>query len=998
MSKRSVLFALTTATLLIIQILGMAPVAAVVGDGNQIDRLNKGTTTLELFVDDLGADMEIELPVNAKVKEAELTMRGILPPIISQYDVGASPLAITGADVDGDGDIDLGVVNSKSDSVSILLNGDVNTGNFRKTKALDFAVDSGPQDLVLVDLSGDGKVDLATANYDDESVTVRLTTASDMFGSTAKYSVGGSPLFLLAEDMDGDQALDLIVIRKEYPVISVLYNKGDGAFNPALDVMVHASPEGAVAGDFNADGKIDIAVASTDRPYSVIMVENKGSKTLVESGSYQVQWPPSDVIATDFRGDGYLDLAVSSAEGNITILENAGIGVGTPIVIPFDRQWAMYPVDLDHDGLDDLVSVTRVDSTIRTFMNRLISDPSQPFPLDQVFIIGSNPNDIFIEDLDGDGDMDVATPDLASDSVSVVMNNGRGRYTWYDMYDTTNSDKLIKKGDIDNDGDMDLISTNYNEQTVSVVWNEGRGEFTRVDLRDGYKVYAKEGGAGASEPFWISTGDYDGDGDIDVEYGEELTYAIIMMFNEGGGEWDEQSVALVNKTNLLPAPPFVTLPIDVDGDKDLDIVTNHVNYDYISTLINDGTGHFKTIINHSLEGVHPFDMVEHDYDGDGDKDLFTANFGKALDFENTLTIVRNNGDGTFTNIKNITVKQGPRSLEIADFNGDGLNDIVVGFAALKGLSDIVPGEIAILQANGKEGTYKDPVYYRAGILPGRVHATDLNEDGAQDVICLNMGTGSGGSISIFINKGDGTLKPQIEYPHLPFSDGEFHDFLGDGRDELALPVLSTHIAIYRALYYPSDVSISVGGHEATSFSGIFDTSQDVNITEALNLYLKEMRDAGEKGNISVPIKVQAQGAGIVRLSNVNIRFKLDKEEEDKDDNRGHLDFNDPGTWTLFIMLFVLIVISISIAAPRAPEEVEVEANLKRRAAARRKGKGKKGKKKGKKRKVTPRTEKKEPKVKVEVRKKKGGKKHRDELSMKKLKKAVHLREDLMKKK
>lgn len=875
-----------------------------------LDHFDGGTKAMTLYVDKDGEHLSFTLPANAKVQDARLTLGGTLPPVMQRYAVGNSPTAIAGADLDKNGYMDLAVVNSRSDNVSVLLND--GHGRFDRARPLDFMVAHEPVDLVLADLDKDGQMDLATVNASEGSVTVRLTKA-DLFSSYATYAVGGNPARILDGDLDNDTYPDLVVVRDQFPVVAILYNKGDGTFNPPVDVSVLAVPEGAALLDVNGDGAPDIVLASALKPYSVMVVKNLGGKRFDEGETtYSLAWPPSDLRAADLTGDGKMDLAVTSVQGNITIFPATGQGFGTPSVVACTKQQAAFLADLNSDGLVDMVTVSRWDSTVRTFINR----GGGSMALDQLFLTGANPNGIFAGDLDGDGSPDIATADNLGNTASVVLNNGRGRFAWFDMYDVNESDKMVALGDLDGDGQKDAVSTNYAWQSVTLAYNQGKGQFTKVDRRPGYMVFT--GGSGGSEPFYPTIADYNGDGRNDVEYNEELSYAVIMMFNDGNGVFREDSVAHESGKNLLTAPAYVTVPVDVDGDNDLDIVAIHANHDFISILLNDGTGHFEKKINHSMNGNHPADIVAEDFNNDGIVDFVTANFGLMQDFEENLTFIRNDGNGNFTNVMNLPLKKGPRSLYFADLNGDNRRDIVVAFSPKKGLSDVVPGEIAVIMADTQPLHYKEPVYYRAGILPGVVRATDINDDNKPDVICLNQGTGiATGSLSVFINRGDGTLEPAIEYPDVPFRHVAFGDLNGDGRDEVVDPVLGTHLAVYRALYYPGHVVLSGPANENLhQVQGLSQLPQEVNLTASVASWLKAAGKDGT-GNITYRMNLSADRAGMVRVSGLTVTYKIESPSP-----KTARAYSEQGMVVTLILLGLLIVVSLSVGAPASSKEAK----------------------------------------------------------------------------
>jgi hypothetical protein len=903
-------FALTAILLMCLSMMAQIPVSGAENiQSYTVERFDTQTKELDLYLDPSPSQVSFTLPANAQIVDAQMKVEGTLPQVVQRYTVASAPIAIKGADLDKDGDQDLAILSSRNDSVMVMFND--GKGHFDKTKAQEFMVTHDPQDMALADLDMDGKIDLAAVNGSDGAVTVRLSKTG-LFGSMTNYLVGGNPNKVLVGDINNDTFPDIIVLRKEFPVVSILYNKGDGTFNPASDVSVNAAPSGAALLDVNHDGKLDIVVASSMRPYSLIFVKNTGAKTFDEADKFALEWPPSDLVAADLNRDGRTDLIAPSVQGNISVFMAQGSGFSNATTLRYTKQQSAFAGDLDNDGLMDLVSVSRWDSTVRTFTNK----GGGGLSLDQLFMTGSNPAGVFLCDLDGDGSLDIATADNGGDTVSITMNHGDGKFAWFDMYDVIQSDKLVTLGDLDGDGLKDLVSTNYAWQSVTLAYNTGKGQFTIAQTYPGYMVYV--GGSGGSEPFYPTIADYNGDGLNDIEYGEELSNAVIMMFNQGAGVFRNDSVAHELDKNLLQAPAYITLPVDVDGDKDLDIVTNHLNHDYISILLNDGTGHFDTLINHSMDGNHPFDIVAEDFNNDGIMDFVTANYGLLQDYEQNLSFIRNDGKGGLTNVYNLPVHKGPRSLAFTDMNGDGLRDIVVAFAPKLGLSDIVPGEVAVILAQKEPLHYKEPMYFRAGILPGVIHPAHLNDDGFPDIICLNQGTNAGGSFSIMMNKGDGTLTAPIDYPDISFRHVAFSDLNGDERDEVVVPVLGTHIAVYRALYYPGNFHMyGPAGDNLLQNPGLFQTSQDVNLTGSLKTFF-EANGPGAIGNLTYHMNLTAGRAGMVRVSALIIHYKLPGPPAAREPKQ----FSAQGAGITLVLLGLLAFVALSVTTEKERAEPE----------------------------------------------------------------------------
>ncbi len=118
---------------------------------------------------------------------------------------------VTVADFNGDGKLDLAVCNPTTNTVTILL-GD-GTGNFATASGSPIAVGNQPEAIIVGDFNNDGKLDLVTANYADNTVTLLLGNGDGTFtqASSSPYTVGKGPLAIAAADFNGDGKLDLAV-------------------------------------------------------------------------------------------------------------------------------------------------------------------------------------------------------------------------------------------------------------------------------------------------------------------------------------------------------------------------------------------------------------------------------------------------------------------------------------------------------------------------------------------------------------------------------------------------------------------------------------------------------------------------------------------------------------------------------------------------------------------------------------------------------------------
>ena len=97
-----------------------------------------------------------------------------------------------------------------------------------------------PTSVAMLDLNGDGKLDLVTANYADpkirpRTVSVFLGKGDGNFSAKADYATGAGPYAVVVGDVNGDHKLDLVTANFASDTMSVLLGKGDGTFTANVD-------------------------------------------------------------------------------------------------------------------------------------------------------------------------------------------------------------------------------------------------------------------------------------------------------------------------------------------------------------------------------------------------------------------------------------------------------------------------------------------------------------------------------------------------------------------------------------------------------------------------------------------------------------------------------------------------------------------------------------------------------------------------------------------
>jgi hypothetical protein len=249
------------------------------------------------------------------------------------YVGGSSPHAVCTADFDGDGDMDIAMTNTTSFQVTIKMND--GTGIFSGGSTVSTA--SNSQSIQAADLNGDGKVDLAAANISTNNVSVRFNDGTGNFSGTTEVAVGNRPYGVYVADLEGDGDMDLMTANQSSNDISIRMNNGSGVFSGTTDLAAGGTQTWALqAADFDGDNDLDIAVVNgASNRYTILL--NKlpaGSNTLptISSVANQTLCANTSSSAIAFTvGDGetpVASLTVAGTSSNTTLIPNTGIVIG----------------------------------------------------------------------------------------------------------------------------------------------------------------------------------------------------------------------------------------------------------------------------------------------------------------------------------------------------------------------------------------------------------------------------------------------------------------------------------------------------------------------------------------------------------------------------------------------------------------------------------------------------------------------------------------------
>jgi len=267
-------------------------------------------------------------------------------------------------DWDGDGDLDIYVVNYNEPNVLYRNNGD---DTFTNVAAAAGVANAGPgYGSAWGDFDNDGDLDLYVTN-DGPNILYRNNGDGTLTDVTSIAGVGNAGWGRGAAwgDFDNDGYLDLYVVNSLSSQASVLYhNNGDRTFTDVASIAgveFMGNGRGVGWGDYDADGDLDLYVVNYWPGGSALYRNNSDGTFTNVAGSAGVEnnGLGTGVAWGDYDADGYLDLYVVNYggygnflyqnNGNGTfsdVTQTAGVGL---VDNGYGTAWADYDLDGDLD-------------------------------------------------------------------------------------------------------------------------------------------------------------------------------------------------------------------------------------------------------------------------------------------------------------------------------------------------------------------------------------------------------------------------------------------------------------------------------------------------------------------------------------------------------------------------------------------------------------------------------------------------------------------------
>jgi len=407
------------------------------------------------------------------------------------------------------------------------------------------------------------------------------------------------------------------------------------------------------------------------------------------------------------------------------------------------------------------------------------------------YVVGTHPASVAIADLNGDGRPDLATANVFSDNVSILLGTGAGVFGAATNFAVGPNPTSVAIADLNSDDQPDLAVANRNCGCVSILLGTGTGAFGAVANFN----------AGPARLFDVAIADLNGDGHPDLAVTNDgIVNTVSILLGNGTG-------AFGPPTNIAGDLSYSVAIADLNGDGNPDLALANAPSNAVSILLNttppaSTTPSFSAATNFAV-GTGPLSVEIADLNGDGKPDLAVGN-----NLSDDVSILLNTTPPASTapsfSAANFHAGVLPASLAIGDLNADSKPDLAVVTQN---------NAVSILLGTGG-GAFGPATDFAVGTHPLSVAIGDLNADGRPDLAVTNR---AANTVSVLLNT-------------TPFMDCDVDGVpdINEGTTVKNFCVLCTSVPCSNGTTWPLEVQWGAGIYPNANCPGVPITPSDAN--------------------------------------------------------------------------------------------------------------------------------------------------------------------------
>lgn len=738
------------------------------GTGNLALPINfvVGFAPTALSVDDFSGDGKKDVAVTiSSSDEVSILLgdgAGNLASGATISNVGDLPQALAKGDFDLNGALDLVVTSSTPGTAVLLLN--QGTGAFVKTGNFSFGAPLIPFEKIPLaqgDFNGDSRPDVFVVHpfanrgwtllNQCDTVAAQTTLAANSFAGSESVGPDGNA---------GNAGIVVSRVGNISGAATVDFNTSNGTAIAVEDYVPVTGTLSFAPGEIFKTVTVPFVNDETTEPlesFTFNLSNATGSSTLGSPNTAQIvildedpapQISISDVAITEGNtGNVSADLLVTlnhpsassitvqyqTVDGSATAGSDYQGSSGTVTFAPRQvAQTISVPINTDSSpeitetflvNLSSPTNATIADSQgVATIRDDDSACPEPTFGPVTEFTVGTNPFDLVATDFNGDGKTDLATANLESANVSLLIGNGNGGFAPAVHFPVHGRPGAIAAGDFNSDNKPDLV-------VIKIFSNSG-GEGISILLNDGAGGFSPATSTSVTGLFDVAVADFNGDSKLDLTVININSGSVSIMFGDGSGGFGPAT------THTVGTSPVNVQAVNINADTKPDIVVANQNSQNISVLLNNGDGTFGAVTNFST-GQNPQSISAGDINSDGKIDLVIPLFS-----DGAITVLLGDGTGGFSQDTNLSAGVRSERTVLADLNSDGFLDLAVSDVSSDFVTPVNPG-VWVLFGNGT-GKFTSPTQFSTSRSPYTIVAGHFDAGSRLDLAFVQLQSSSVG--------------------------------------------------------------------------------------------------------------------------------------------------------------------------------------------------------------------------------------------------------------